>query len=82
MIPGRFRPSKEGVGLDLSEDGREYRKGFFLGDGTGAGKGRQIAACILDNWLQGRRRHIWITKNEPLLDGCPTGLDRAGRHDG
>ncbi|KPL50730.1 methylase [Prosthecomicrobium hirschii] len=68
MIPGRFRPSKEGVGLDLSEDGREYRKGFFLGDGTGAGKGRQIAACILDNWLQGRRRHIWITKNEPLLE--------------
>jgi hypothetical protein len=39
-----------------------------LGDGTGAGKGRQIAACILDNWLQGRRRHIWITKNEPLLE--------------
>ena len=45
-----------------------YRKGFFLGDGTGAGKGRQVAACILDNWLQGRRRHIWITKNEPLLE--------------
>jgi hypothetical protein len=68
MLPGRFRPSKEGVGLELADDGHEYRKGFFLGDGTGAGKGRQIAACILDNWLQGRRRHIWITKNEPLLE--------------
>ena len=40
----------------------------MLGDGTGSGKGRQIAACILDSWLQGRRRHIWVTKNEPLLE--------------
>lgn len=67
-IPGRFKPSKEGVGLTLAEDGEAYRKGFFLGDGTGAGKGRQIAACILDNWLQGRRRNIWVTKNAPLLE--------------
>jgi predicted RNA methylase len=67
-LPGRFKPDKEGVGLVLAEDGRTYRKGFFLGDGTGAGKGRQVAACILDNWLQGRRRNIWVTKNEPLLE--------------
>ena len=67
-IPGRFKPDKEGVGLTLADDGEAYRKGFFLGDGTGAGKGRQIAACILDNWLQGRRRNIWVTKNAPLLD--------------
>jgi hypothetical protein len=67
-IPGKFIPAKEGVGLTLSEDGREYRKGYFLGDGTGAGKGRQIAACILDQWLQGRRRAIWLTKNEQLLE--------------
>ena len=69
MLPGRFRPDKEGVGLALdTDDGRQYRQGFFLGDGTGAGKGRQVAACILDNWLSGRRRHIWVSKNEPLLD--------------
>ena len=68
MLPGRFKPYKEGVGLVIAEDGRSYRKGFFLGDGTGAGKGRQVAACILDNWLQGRRRNIWVTKNEPLLE--------------
>lgn len=67
-IPGTFRPDKEGVGLVLAEDGHSYRKGFFLGDGTGAGKGRQIAACILDNWLQGRRRNIWVSKNAPLLE--------------
>ena len=68
FLPGRFRPAREGVGLDEAEDGRPYRKGYFLGDGTGAGKGRQIAACILDNWLAGRRRNIWISKNEALLD--------------
>ena len=44
------------------------RKGYFLGDGTGAGKGRQIAAVILDNWLQGRRSHIWVSKNATLLE--------------
>jgi hypothetical protein len=68
FLPGRFTPSKEGVGLDEAEGGRVYRKGYFLGDGTGAGKGRQVAACILDNWLQGRRRNIWVSKNETLLE--------------
>lgn len=58
LLPGRFRPEREGVGLALAEDGDRYRTGYFLGDGTGAGKGRQIAACILDNWLAGRRRAI------------------------
>ncbi|WP_066542478.1 strawberry notch family protein, partial [Sphingomonas sp. CCH18-B1] len=67
-LPGTFRPDPEGVGLLIDEEGASYRKGFFLGDGTGAGKGRQVAATILDNWLQGRRRAIWISKNEPLLE--------------
>ena len=35
-----------------------FRRGWFLGDGTGAGKGRQVAAIILDNWLKGRRRAV------------------------
>jgi predicted RNA methylase len=30
-----------------------FRRGFMIGDGTGVGKGRQSAAIILDNWLQG-----------------------------
>ncbi|MGE4306656.1 MAG: strawberry notch-like NTP hydrolase domain-containing protein, partial [Novosphingobium sp.] len=68
FLPGRFTPSKEGVGLEEAQEGRSYRKGYFLGDGTGAGKGRQVAACILDNWLQGRRRNIWVSKNETLLE--------------
>ena len=67
-LPGLFVPAEEGVGLQLDEQGRAYRKGYFLGDGTGAGKGRQIAACILDGWLAGRRKAIWISKNESLLE--------------
>ncbi len=43
------------------------RQGFFLGDGTGVGKGRQSAAIILDNVLQGRRRALWISENRNLM---------------
>src|SRR3546814_13090486 len=42
--------------------------GYLLGDGTGAGKGRQVASVILDRWVRGERRHIWISKNEALLE--------------
>lgn len=45
-----------------------FRRGFMLGDGTGAGKGRQSAGIILDNWLQGRRRALWISKSDKLLE--------------
>jgi hypothetical protein len=45
-----------------------FRRGFFIGDGTGVGKGRQSAAIILDNWLQGRRKAIWISKSDKLLE--------------
>lgn len=30
------------------------RAGFFLGDGAGVGKGRQIAALIKEMWLKGK----------------------------
>jgi predicted RNA methylase len=45
-----------------------FRKGWFLGDGTGAGKGRQVAGILLDNWLKGRRRSVWISKSDKLLE--------------
>ena len=44
-----------------------FRRGFFLGDGTGAGKGRQSAGILLDNWCQGRRKALWISKSDKLL---------------
>jgi predicted RNA methylase len=45
-----------------------FRRGFMLGDGTGAGKGRQVAGILLDNWLKGRRKALWISKSDKLLE--------------
>ena len=77
-LPGQFKVSQEGTSLELSEDGHSYRQGFFLGDGTGAGKGRQIAAAIMDRWLAGERRHVWITKNEALLEDARRDWEALG----
>ena len=51
-----------------AKDAVRFRRGWFLGDGTGAGKGRQVAAIILDNWLKGRRRALWISKSDKLIE--------------
>ena len=67
-LPGRFEPEDKGCLLKASAEGQTYRQGYFLGDGTGAGKGRQVASVILDRWVCGERRHIWISKNEALLE--------------
>jgi hypothetical protein len=53
---------------DGDKDAVRFRRGWFLGDGTGAGKGRQVAAIILDNWLKGRRRAVWISKSDKLIE--------------
>lgn len=42
------------------------RCGFLLGDGTGCGKGRCIAALLLDQWNRGNRRHVWISATTDL----------------
>ncbi len=44
------------------------RRGWMLGDGTGCGKGRQVAAVILDNWLRGRKRALWLSQSDKLLE--------------
>ncbi|MEH2151732.1 strawberry notch-like NTP hydrolase domain-containing protein [Nostoc sp.] len=50
------------------ENAVKFRRGWFLGDGTGAGKGRQCAGIILDNWCQGRRKAIWVSKSSALVE--------------
>jgi predicted RNA methylase len=77
-LPGRFQATQEGTSLEQAEDGARYRQGFFLGDGTGAGKGRQIASVMMDRWLGGERRHIWITKNEALLEDARRDWEALG----
>lgn len=44
------------------------RKGFFIGDGTGVGKGRQIAGVILDNFNHGGKKALWISQASGLVE--------------
>jgi predicted RNA methylase len=53
---------------DDAENRVRFRRGWFLGDGTGAGKGRQVAGILLDNWLKGRHRAVWISKSDKLIE--------------
>lgn len=44
------------------------RAGFFLGDGAGVGKGRQIAALIKVLWSGGTRRVLWLSHCNDLRE--------------
>ena len=58
----------------VDDDGEAYsapvrfRRGWMLGDGTGCGKGRQVAAVVIDQWLRGRRRALWLSQSDKLLE--------------
>jgi len=66
-LPSRYLPNEAGDQLVEDAAGHVYRQGFFVGDGTGVGKGREAAACLMDQWCRGNRRHVWISLNGPLL---------------
>ncbi|KAA5601753.1 strawberry notch family protein [Blastochloris sulfoviridis] len=56
-----------------------FRQGWFLGDGTGAGKGRQVAGILLDNWLKGRRRAVWVSKSDKLIEDAQRDWSALGQ---
>ena len=60
--------------------GRDERHGFFLGDGAGVGKGRQIAGVILDNFMRGRRKHFWFSVTSDLRLDAERDLGDIGAH--
>ncbi len=64
---------------DDADDAVRFRRGFMLGDGTGAGKGRQVAGIILDNWLKGRRRALWISKSDTLIEDAQRDWSALGQ---
>ena len=64
---------------DDAADSIRFRRGFFLGDGTGAGKGRQSAGVLLDNWCQGRRKALWISKSDKLLEDAQRDWSALGQ---
>lgn len=55
-----------------------YRRGFFIGDGTGVGKGREIAGIIYDNFRQGRRKAVWVSKNNGLFKDALRDIEDIG----
>jgi hypothetical protein len=64
---------------DDAENAVRFRRGWFLGDGTGAGKGRQVAGVLLDNWLKARRRAIWVSKSDKLIEDAQRDWSALGQ---
>ena len=64
---------------DDVENAVRFRRGWFLGDGTGAGKGRQVAGILLDNWIKGRRRAVWISKSDKLIEDAQRDWSALGQ---
>ena len=70
-LPGRFTIDEDQTKLTRADDdaeARAYRLGYFLGDGTGCGKGRECAGLVLVNWLAGCRKAIWVSKSATLIE--------------
>lgn len=56
------------------------RCGFFIGDGAGVGKGRQISGIILDNYVRGRRKSVWVSTSTDLYADAVRDLRDLGSH--
>ncbi|SEQ78282.1 strawberry notch family protein [Thalassovita taeanensis] len=70
-LPGKFTIDDDQTKMLRSDEeaaARAYRLGYFLGDGTGCGKGRECAGLILVNWLCGRRKAVWVSKSATLIE--------------
>jgi len=61
---------------DLTKDGRHY--GFWIGDGTGVGKGREIAGIIYHYLREtGNKRALWLTATSQLLESAQRDINRV-----
>lgn len=54
------------------------RAGFFIGDGTGIGKGREIGAIIEDYWNRGGRKILWASAGPRLIADAQRDLKDLG----
>lgn len=54
------------------------RAGFFIGDGAGMGKGREIAGLLAENYIQGRTKSLWISISSDLKVDAERDLGDCG----
>lgn len=54
------------------------RKEFLLGDGTGMGKARTLIGIIQENWLQGRKKTVYVTKTADLANQLKADMQAMG----
>lgn len=52
------------------------RAGISIGDGTGTGKTSTLAAIILDNWFQNRRKTVWFSVKADLIEAVREEFER------
>ena len=66
--PAIAHAQQENPGEHFEQAPVRFRQAWMLGDGTGCGKGRQVAAIIAGHWLQGRRRALWLSQSDKLIE--------------
>ena len=54
------------------------RRGYFIGDGTGLGKGTEISGIICDNYNHGRKKAVWVSKSSNLYTDAQRDLKTFG----
>jgi P-loop containing NTP hydrolase pore-1/C-terminal domain on Strawberry notch homologue len=55
------------VTTENDPEGKYHRQGYYCGFNTGVGKSRLISLLILTNWCEGRKKAVWVTKNDGKL---------------
>lgn len=53
----------------------QQRRGFFLGDGAGVGKGRTIAGLVKQHWNSGGKYILWVSVSQDLRRDARRDLD-------
>ena len=56
----------------------KVRMGAMIGDGTGVGKGREIAGVVMHNWNSGRKKAVIVTKDDKLVKAAPAHYRAVG----
>lgn len=54
------------------------RAGFFIGDGTGVGKGLTVALTIAEYWQKGGRKILWASAGPRLIVDAQRDIEDAG----